>query len=240
MFPPSRHGPAGDRGLADIFQEVEADLRAERMRSLLLRYGKMVAAAFVVFALGVAAWQGLRWWQARRQQTVATAYFAAAQSMADVNPAGVAGGNGKAEAAFARLAGNNTPEGYRTLARLRAAGLAVGNGQQKLALELWQEVVHDRAAGPLFTGLARLLWVTHQIDAVKPGSNVQPLRAELRPLMTSGNPWRPLAEEATALIAMAQGHAAVARKTLAALSNDPTVPRGLSARAGALLAQLSQ
>ncbi len=227
--------------MVDIFEEVEADLRAERMRGLLLRYGRVAGAAAVVVGLGILGWQGTVWWQLRHQRQAATAYFAAVQELGGANPAGdAAGGSAQAEAAFARLSGTNTPEGYRTLARLRAAQLAAGNGQQDRALSLWQEVVKDPAAGPLFAGLARLLWVSHQIDAVKPGSNVEPLQAELQPLLAAGEPWRPMAEEATALIAMARGDKAAASKTLADLRSDPGAPQGVRARAAALLVQLSE
>lgn len=227
--------------MADIFQEIEADLRADRMRGLLTRYGKVVGAAAIVVALGVLGWQGSVWWHARQQRHVAAAYFAAVQELGGVHPAGgAAGGNAKAEALFARLSRNSTPAGYRTLARLRAAELAAGNGQQKLALSLWHEVASDPAAGPLFSGLARLLWVMHQINGVKPGSDVAPLKSELQPLLMPGDPWRPMAEEATALIAMAEGDKAAARKTFATLQSDPGAPQGLRARAGALLAHLSE
>ncbi|MGH7077563.1 MAG: tetratricopeptide repeat protein [Acetobacteraceae bacterium] len=227
--------------MVDIFEEVEADLRAERMHGLLLRYGKVVAAAAIVAGVGILAWQGTVWWQSRQQSQVAAAYFAAVQQQGGVNPAGTdAGGSAKAEAAFARLAGNNTPVGYRTLAQLRAAALAAGNGQQKRALSLWQEIASDRAAGPLFSGLGRLLWVMHQIDEVKPGGNTRPLEAELRPLLAEGSPWRGVAEETEALIAIARGDKAAARKTLGTLRSDPAAPQGVRARAGALLVELSE
>ncbi|MGH7100862.1 MAG: tetratricopeptide repeat protein [Acetobacteraceae bacterium] len=227
--------------MVDIFEEVEADLRAERMRGLLLRYGKVVAAAAIVAGIGILAWQGTVWWQSRQQSRVAAAYFAAVQLEGGVNPAGNdAGGSAKAEAAFAQLAGNSTPVGYRTLAQLRAAALAIGNGQQKLALSLWQEITNDPRAGPLFSGLGRLLWVMHQIDEVKPGGNTQPLEAELRPLLAADSPWRAVAEETQALIAMARGDKAAARKTLGALRSDPAAPQEVRARAGALLVQLSE
>lgn len=228
-------------GLVDIFEEVESDLRADRMRALLRRYGWWAGAGAIVVVLGILAWQGTMLLQARQQRHVAQAYFAAVQELGGTNPAGnQAGGNAKAEAAFAGLSGNSTPAGYRTLARLRAAELAAGNGQLKLALSLWKEVATDPAAGPLFAGLARLLWVTHQIDGVKPGSNVGPLEAELEPLLAPGNPWRPMAEEASALISLARGDKASARKTLAELRSDPSAPQGLRGRAAALMVQLSE
>jgi len=224
--------------LVDIFEEVEADLRAERMRALALRYGKFAAAAAVAVALGVAAWEGMAWQQARRQRSVAMAYFTAAQEAVAATPAG--SGNAKAEADFARLAGNDTPAGYRTLARLRAAALATDAGQNKLALTLWQEVANDRDADPLLAGLARLLSVTHRIDGVRTEAEAKPLEAELQPLLAAGNPWRPMAEEAEALIDIASGDKPAAEKTLTDLSGDPGTPQGVRGRAAALLARLSE
>jgi hypothetical protein len=224
--------------LADIFEEVESDLRAERARVLLQRYGKFGVAAVVLIVLGVAVWQGMAWLRAREMARVATAYFAATQEAQATTPAGA--GNSKAEADFARLAGNNTPAGYRTLARLRAAALAAGAGQKTLALKLWWEVAEDSNADPLLRGLGRLLWVTHQIDGVKSPATAKPLEAELAPLLAAGNPWQPLAEEASALIALASGETAAAQKTLTALDGDPMAPEGVRRRAAALLARISE
>jgi hypothetical protein len=232
--------PSSGKGnaLADIFEEVESDLRAERMRALLLRYGKLVLAAVVLVVLGVAAWQGMARWRARQMARVAMEYFAAAQEAQATTPAGAE--NAQAEADFARLAGNNTPAGYRTLARLRAAALAADTGQQKLALTLWQEVAGDSDADPLLRGLGRLLWTTHQIGEVKSAATAKPLEAELQPLLTADNPWRPMAEETAALIAMAKGDKPAAQKTLTELSGDPMAPEGVRRRAAALLARLSE
>ncbi len=224
--------------MVDIFEEVEQDLRAERLRAALLRYGKFLLAAAFLAVLAVAAWQGLAWWRARQAARVAMEYFAAERAAQATPPAGSA--NAKAEADFARLAGNDTPAGYRTLARLRAAALAADAGQQKLALALWQELARDPGADPLLQGLGRLLWVTHQIDGVKSAAAAKPLEAELQPLLAADSPWRPMAEEAAALIAIATGDKAGAGKILTTLSGDPTAPQGARQRAAALLARISE
>lgn len=224
--------------MTDIFEEVEADLRAERTRALLLRYGKYLIAAAIVVVLVALAWQGLAWRRAQQQHAAASAYFAALQAAPTTQPAGAAAA--KAEAAFARLTGENTPAGYRTLARLHAAALAADAGQTKQALALWQDVATDKRADPLLADLARLLWVTHQIDALKPGADAKPLKTELQPLLAPDNPWRPMAEEASALIALAQGDKAAAKQTLTALAADINSPQGLRQRATALLARLAQ
>ena len=48
--------------MADIFDEVSEDLRAERAKRLAVRYGGWVLAAALLIVAGVAGWQV---WQAR-------------------------------------------------------------------------------------------------------------------------------------------------------------------------------
>lgn len=228
--------------MPDLFDEVDADLRSERMRAELLRYGKFVGVAAIVVAIGIGVWQLLLWHDRRNEAAVASAYYAA-MAAAETPPAttaGAASGKAEAEADLARLTGKSTPIGYRTLARLNAAALAAKGGNLKLALTLWQDIVTDKSANFVYQDLARLLWVTHQIATVKPGSNVQPLLAELAPLLTPEDPWRPMAEEAKALIALAQDDKKAARSALMAILNDPSTPQGLHERASALLARLAR
>ena len=49
--------------MADIFQEIDEDLRRERAGKLWQKYGKYVIAAAALIVLAVAAWRGLEWYQ---------------------------------------------------------------------------------------------------------------------------------------------------------------------------------
>ncbi|MGH7152403.1 MAG: tetratricopeptide repeat protein, partial [Acetobacteraceae bacterium] len=102
------------------------------------------------------------------------------------------------------------------------------------ALALWDAVAADPSADKLLRGLATLLWTQHQLDKGVPGI----LEARLKPLAVPDNPWRPMAEEQLALLAVRQGHTAQAKDTLTALSHDVTAPKGVRERATAVLAQL--
>ena len=52
--------------MADIFDEVNEDLRAERAKQFALRYGWLAALLAALLVGGVGAWQGWRWYHGRQ------------------------------------------------------------------------------------------------------------------------------------------------------------------------------
>ena len=223
--------------MADIFDEVNDDLRAERARQFAVRYGWLLALAAVVLVAAVSAWQGWRWHEARQANTVASAFLGA---MREADGPAVAEGQATpsrtaAMAEFDRLAAT-APEGYRSVARLRAAALHASTGDLPGALALWNQLAADTAADPLLRDLASLLWVQHQVDAGDPAA----VEGRLQPLTASGNPWRFLALESQALLALRTGRTDAARNTLRGLAADATAPDGVRGRANGLLAQLGE
>ena len=50
--------------MSDIFQEVDEEVRRERLMQLWKRYGNFVIAAAVIVVLGVGGWRGYQWWDA--------------------------------------------------------------------------------------------------------------------------------------------------------------------------------
>jgi hypothetical protein len=220
--------------LADIFDEVENDLRAERARRTALRYGGLAAFAAVLVVGAAAGWQGWRWYQARQDQAAAAVFLTA---MRDADSAGPTGGETPARAAaaasFARLA-EQGPEGYRTLARLRDAALKADAGDVAGAAALWDQVADDASADRLLRDLASLLWVDHQLESGNPAA----LRQRLAPLIAPTNPWHPMAQEAMALLDMREGQNDQARTTLQGLTQDSGAPQGVRTRANGLLARL--
>ncbi len=162
-----------------------------------------------------------RWYQARADAAAAGPFLAAMHD-ADALPNGPSHARGPIADAFAKVAASS-PEGYRTLARLREAALRSDAGDLKAALALWDQVANDGAANKLLRDLANLLWAQHQIDQGDPGA----VTSRLKPLEDPTNPWRPLAQEADALLALRQGDKAAALRTLHVLVVDPTAPEGV-------------
>jgi hypothetical protein len=217
--------------VVDIFDEVEEELRAERAKNLLVRYGGVIVAACVIVVAITAGWQGWRWWQARQDMAAAAKYVAA-----------MAQGEGAAMNATARAAAiaqfdplaTTAPEGYRTLARLREAALKADAGDLTGAAGLWDQVAGDSAADPLLRDLASLLWAARQLDSLDPAL----LEARLKPLTTPDNAWRASASEQLALLDLRQNRPDAAKATLRRLAQDVTAPAGVRGRSSAVLGQL--
>ena len=84
--------------MVDIFDEVEEELREERMQEFLKKYGILLIAACLLVVGSVAGWKAWGWYEERRDLDASTRYLAAASSAA---AAGVAGPNRQlASAAF--------------------------------------------------------------------------------------------------------------------------------------------
>ncbi len=213
--------------MSDIFDEVEEDLRADRAQRFLKRYGTWIAVAMLLVVAGVAGLQGWRWWQDRQSVKAAEAFLAASAAAAVPNA------DAKAVAAQFVGAAAGAPEGYSTLARLRAAALLVG-ADTPAALAQYDALSRDTAVEPLYRDLATLLWGLHGLGVTEPAQ----IESRLAPLAVATNPWHASVEEVRALAALQRGDATAARQGLEALANDVTAPQGVRERAGRLIAGL--
>lgn len=207
--------------LPDIFDEIQEDLRAERARKLWLRYGSAFAGVVVLILAGVGGWQGWTYWQNRQTATAATAY------LAGLRDAEAEGADQKAVAGRLATLADTAPEGYRVLARLRAASLMAQAGQPNEALTLWDQVAGDPKADGLYRDLASLMWAMHGMDQVDPAQ----LMARLTPLTQPGNTWRASAQELMALAQLRKGDKDAAKAGFTALAQDVTAPQGVRERA---------
>lgn len=214
--------------MADIFDEVEEDLRAERAKRLLNRYGGLLVGAALLAVLAVAGVQGWRWWQDRAAMAAAEGYLAAARSASEPGmDAAAAAGRFAAVAAEA-------PAGYRVLARLRAAALRAEAGERDAALAEWDAVSRDGAADAPFRDLAAVLWGMHTLEK-DDAAAAQAVEARMAPLAEGSGPFRASAAEVRALAALKRGETEAARRGFGALANDGTAPQGVRDRAGRVL-----
>jgi hypothetical protein len=131
--------------VTDIFQEVDEEVRRERLKKLWDQYGNYLIAACVLIVVGVAAWRGYQWWEVK-QAAQAGAAFEQAVTLA------ATGKHQEAEAAFAKLATDSTA-GYRVLARLREAA-ELSTTDSKGAVAAYDEIAADKSAGQIIQDLA--------------------------------------------------------------------------------------
>ncbi|HEY9539508.1 MAG TPA: tetratricopeptide repeat protein, partial [Kiloniellaceae bacterium] len=126
--------------MADIFKEVEEDLRREKAVEWWKRYSLFIYAAAAMVVIGVAGYQGWRAYDLKLRGEQSDSY-AEALRLAE------AGDTGEARAVLAALS-DPSDGGYAMLAALSEANLAAEAGDTAAAEEIWQALADSGAAGP--------------------------------------------------------------------------------------------
>lgn len=212
--------------MVDIFDEVDEDLRAERMARFARRYAIGFAVLAVLIVLGVAGWQAWLWQRNREDAKAATAFIAV------LDKAGQRGSAASREALagdFAAVA-RTAPGGYATLARLNQASLLADAGKLAQASAIWTGLMDNDHLNPVLRQVATLGWASHVIDTAEPSL----IQARLETLSAQGNPWRPVALQYLALLDLRTGHQAEAAKTLQTVADDVSTPENMRRMAGGL------
>lgn len=212
--------------MADIFREVDEELRRENFEKLWKRYGKIVIAVVVVVIAAMAAFQGWRAYDQKQREAQSDA-FAAALATAQ------AGDSVSAANALVEL---SDPDGggYPGLAAMERARLLAASGDLGGAIDLWDRIAADSGLGAGFRDMATLMSVMHQIDQGEPSA----LRQRLEPLAAEDAPFRGSAWELLAVLSLRAGDTAAARELYTRISDDLELPGGLRARAAQVLAAL--
>ncbi len=206
--------------MADIFREIEEDLRHDKLMTLWRRYGALLVAAAVAIVLataGYVAWNHFR--DAARQER-ARLYDSAMELLARDDP-------GAIEKLGEIGAGS---DGYAVLARLQEAARKAKQGDDAGALAVYEAIASD-GGERAFRDLAVILIALHTLDEAEPEALIR----RLEPLTAEGNAWRYSALELTALLARRAGEVARAREIFVKLADDQQAPAALRQRATELL-----
>ena len=204
--------------MSDIFQEVDEEVRREQLKKLWERYGSYLIAACIAVVIGVGAWRGYEWWQAK-QAAQSGAAFEQAVTLAE------SGKHQEAAAAFAKLASDGTP-GYRVLARLRqAAELAATD--RKSAVADYDAIATDNRVGQVVQDLAAVRGSFLLVDSAPYSEILQ----RLEPLTAPDRAFRHSAREILALSAWKAGDMAAAHRWTEMIMSDPQTPPGPRSRA---------
>jgi hypothetical protein len=207
--------------VADIFQEVDEEVRREQLKKLWQRYGNYIIAVCILVIVAVGAWRGYEWWETKKAAEAGAA-FEQAVTLAE------SGKHQEAEAAFAKLAADGTA-GYRVLARLREAA-ELARTDRKAAVKAYDGIAADRGVGQVIQDLATLRAGFLAIDSSSYGD----MRARLEPLTGPERTFRHSARELLALSAWKEGDMGAARQWADMIITDPQTPPGTRSRAEVL------
>jgi hypothetical protein len=187
--------------VADIFHEVEEDLRRDQAAALWKKYGSYLIGAALLLVLAVAAHWG--WTKyTTNQQMQASADFLSAASASDIK---------QREAALGKIVAEGGT--YGVLARFRLAETAIEAGDKSKARGILGEIAKDGGADKALRDLALIQAALLELEIGKPEA-----AADLvKDLTKEGEAYRLSALEVTGLAAVAAGDTAKAKTTFETL-----------------------
>ncbi|MGH6671681.1 MAG: tetratricopeptide repeat protein [Xanthobacteraceae bacterium] len=204
--------------MADIFNEVNEEVRREQLKKLWERYGYLIVAMCFLIVAGVGGWRGYDYWQGKKAGLAGTAYEQAV-TLAE------SGKHKEADAAFAKIAATGTA-GYQVLARLREAA-ELAQTDKKAAVAAYDSLAADKSMKPVIQDLAAIRAGLLLVDSA-PYSEME---KRLEPLTASGRLFRHTARELLALSAWKAGNLTVAQKWTDMIMADPETPAATRNRA---------
>ena len=212
--------------MADIFHEVDEEVRRERLQKLWDRYSIYIIALAVLIVAGIGGWRGYEWWIAK-QAAAAGAKFETALTLSEQ------GKHSEAEATFAKIAAE-APAGYRVLARFRAAA-ELAQTKPADAVTAFDKIAADGSLGQTLQDLASLRAGMLLVDSAP----LAEMKKRLDPIAEAGRSFRSSAREMLALSAWHNHDFTMARHYIDMMANDAETPPGTRARAEVLSALIA-
>lgn len=217
-MPPVFSTAFGATVLVDVFEQVEEELRSERYKRLArvwLPIGAGVGAIALVGALG---WWGMDTYRTNQADKASASYEQGLEALQAGNMDG-------ANAAFA-LAADSGARGYKALALMQQAGIAVEQNKIEEAVRLLDEAA--KAGGdPILSDPAALKAVYLLMDT----ASLEDIQKRLEPLTGDKRPFHALAQEALAMAQLQHGKSAEARTAFVQLQLGQDVPEAVRQRA---------
>jgi hypothetical protein len=208
--------------MSDIFNEIDEDIRRERLGRLWRRFGPAIIAFAVLFVAAIGGW---RYYEHRAEQQAHEAgeRYAAALDLARE------GNRAEAEPAL-RAVAEEGPEGYAVLARFRAATELAENDPAG-AIAAFEAITQDGSVSPLLRDFARVRAGYLMVET----GNAADVSSRVEALAGSGGAFRHSAREIMALAQWKAGDVAETRRWAQDLVADVEAPAGARTRGQILL-----
>ena len=208
--------------MADIFDEIEEDLRRDRMKLLWQRYGNYIIGLAVLIIIVVAGNQGYDYWKKSESQAAGDAFFEAVGADESLD-------------ALTTLV-PDLPVGYEMLARFRIAALQAEDGDNFTAEQSFLALSEDNSIDIFYREVALLLSVMNAPSSVD--KNI--LIGRLSSLSAFPGSLQGLALETSAGLYLELNERDKAISTLTEASKLPDIPSSLRQRISQSLSIISE
>ncbi len=205
--------------MADIFNEIEEDIRQDRAKVAWQKYGKYVIGLAILI---IAITAGNTGWVEYKKSVLINQSdrFVAAIAKIDAND------DVAAADLFAKLS-EDGGVGYSMLSRFNMASLKIKSGDIDGAILIYQLLSNDNSIDKIYRDLAVILSVVNQID----DGNNKDLLTSLSPQLQEDAPWRFSAYELASIITAKMGDIEQARQYLTLITDNFAAPQAIRARA---------
>jgi hypothetical protein len=213
--------------VADIFQEVDEDLRRDKALAFWKKYQNHIIGFCIIAVAATAGVSGWRYWKQQRIEAHGAAYLQALQASSTDPKA--------AQAQFEALAKDGG--GFAVLARFQQASQTLKDGDKTKAADQFSAIAKDSSVDKALKDLAAVLGALALLDTGKPDDAAKLVEG----LTGDGQAYRFSAIEIQAQAAFAKGDRKKAKELyeqLKQLSALPSAPQGVSARATIMLDRL--
>ncbi len=220
--------------MADIFEEVDEDLRRDTAAALWAKYQNLVYGAVALIILGTAGVTGWQIYDRNAREAAGVEYLGALQRVSQDPKA--------APELLGQLIHADGP--FANLARFDLVHASLQAGDKAKALELLSGMANDPSFAAPLKGMAALMGGYVALDLGKADAAL----ALAQPLVAEGQPYRLSAIEITGLAAFASGDKAKAKEIFqgldAALKKEEeaglnTAPANLRNRVSIMLDRLA-
>ncbi|MBJ3776645.1 tetratricopeptide repeat protein [Acuticoccus mangrovi] len=215
--------------MSDIFQEVEEDLRRERLRKLWDRFGIYIILVAVLIVAITAGYRGYEAWRTGRERAAGDAYLEVVKAVDET-------GTSSAVTSLIEYA-DDAPAGFQMLARFRAAAALSAQDDDAGAADILRGLAADSDVAPLYRDLASLRLAQILIDE---GDAAGARKAIGGLSEDSGSPYYLAAQELMGLAAYTEDDLEAARQHFATLRDAAGAPQPMVQRARLMLALITQ
>ena len=207
--------------MSDIFQEIDEDLRQDKVARLWKAYGKYLVALAVFIILVIASYRFIEHKNEKNREQTSELYELASET----------GRSGDKKAAIELLSDEMFDEniGYTIISKLKKAALAKSNNDLEGTEIVLKEIITNEDIPLYLRDLARLKLFASDSDNNS---------SQLEVLIEEEGPWKFLALELKGGIQLEGGNLKEARTIFKELTDDANTPNNLRHRASEILKAL--
>ncbi len=203
--------------MADIFHEIEEELRRDKALAFWKKHGTKVIVLAVVFVAAIGGWRFYQHQQRSQAEATGARYEQALELLG--------ASRGDEAAALLREIENDGSTGYRLVARLRLAAETARSDPAR-GVEAYEAIAADATVPAGLRDLARLRAVVAGFDQM----DAPTVTAKLEPLATPAAVWRHSARELLGLAALKAGDYEAAGRWFDQIAADREAPPALRQR----------